>query len=363
MSTSKPSPIMQQLTASMNAGSAQYRGADFHEPKLQDFVSFDEDSTSRRILASQCTATLGSPAKADAIRLISWNIDVLVPFAEERMSAAIVYLKGLVASTPPDIAMIIFLQEMSPSDLGQLAEAKWIQECFYLTDVDNGHWLSQYYGTTTLIDKRLMVNRVFRVPFASNFNRDGLFVDIALSRGGSLQHGDMVLRLCNVHLESLVADPPVRPGQLKAAAEYLGKADVACALLAGDTNAIQPFDRTLHLENGLKDAYLELGGQEDSDEGYTWGYQVAQWMKDKFGCSRMDKIMFSGVVQPKRFERIGMGVKVADEHVARVKEAGELEWVTDHYGVMGDFELCEGWNLRTASTEKEIPRTKLSGVL
>ena len=37
---------------------------------------------------------------------------------------------------------------------------------------------------------------------------------------------------------------------------------------------IEPFDRKLHSDNGLKDAYLELGGKEDSDDGFTWGQQA-----------------------------------------------------------------------------------------
>ena len=50
--------------------------------------------------------------------------------------------------------------------------------------------------------------------------------------------------------------------------------DFGGSVLAGDLNAIEPFDRTLHLDNGLKDAYLELGGKEDSEDGYTWGQQA-----------------------------------------------------------------------------------------
>jgi tyrosyl-DNA phosphodiesterase 2 len=32
-----------------------------------------------------------------------------------------------------------------------------------------------------------------------------------------------------------------------------------------------------------------------------------------------------------------MGVKVAEEHRPMMKEAGELDWVSDHYGMMCDF--------------------------
>jgi tyrosyl-DNA phosphodiesterase 2 len=196
-------------------------------------------------------------------------------------------------------------------------------------------------------------------------DRDGLFVDIALANApGERPRGGPVLRLCNTHLESLVADPPVRPIQMAAAAEYLGAQDdaatkyfhiqkkVACALLAGDLNAIQPFDRTLHLDNGLSDAYLELGGQEDSDEGYTWGPQAQRWSRERFGCSRMDKILFKGL-QPLSFERLAVGVKVADDLLEEVEKVVEGGFVTDHYGVVGDFELTGDLRLLTGTSGQE----------
>jgi tyrosyl-DNA phosphodiesterase 2 len=159
-----------------------------------------------------------------------------------------------------------------------------------------------------------------------------------------------VLRLCNTHLESLVADPPLRPKQLGTASRYLKETNVPCALLAGDLNAIQPFDRTLHSENDLKDAYLELGGEEDSDDGYTWGYQVSQVKRNMFGCSRMDKILLRGALRTDEFERIGMGVRVTEDMREDVEGQVEGAYVTDHYGVMGDFALIEGWELHCCSS-------------
>lgn len=233
---------------------------------------------------------------------------------------------------------------MTPPDLKQIREAKWIQQRFSITDFDAKNWRGSGYGTTTLVDRRLKIHAVFRVPFYTGMDRDGLFVDLQLSNASG--HGSKVLRLCNTHLESLVADPPVRPIQLAAAAQYLNdKSEVACALLSGDLNAIQPFDRTLHLENDLKDAYLELDGREDADEGYTWGPQASKWSRERFGCSRMDKVLFSGELQAKSFERIGVGIKVADDVLKEVEEEVEGGFVTDHYGVMGDFEIGGGWKL------------------
>ena len=42
-----------------------------------------------------------------------------------------------------------------------------------------------------------------------------------------------------------------------------------------------------------------------------------------------------------------MGVKVADDVLKEVEQEIEGGFVTDHYGVMGDFELVGGWSLRT----------------
>ncbi|KAF2623928.1 hypothetical protein BU25DRAFT_349170 [Macroventuria anomochaeta] len=330
---------MEVLAAALKSGPAQKREDEFYNPRQQEHFFFAQDREWTPASFLQTSPTASKPRlNPEAIRLISWNIDMLVPFGDERMSAALQYLETLVTSTPPDTAIVVFLQEMTPSDLDLITSSRWIQTRFNITDKDRSSWLSPHYGTTTLIDARLSVASVFRVPFLSKFDRDGLFVDIALT--------SKVLRLCNVHLESLIASPPVRPHQLSTVAAYLHAPEVACALLAGDLNAIEPFDWKLHTDNGLEDAYLFLGGKEDSDEGYTWGYQVPAAMREKFGCSRMDKILFCGDVRVNSFERIGTGVKVAEEKRGEAREAGEEEWVSDHYGVMGDFDVIGDWILR-----------------
>ena len=71
--------------------------------------------------------------------------------------------------------------------------------------------------------------------------------------------------------------------------------------MAGDLNAIEPFDCTLDSGNNLHDMYLELSGKEDDKDGYIWGYQVPWWVSRKFGCNWMDKILdrlYRGVLQP-----------------------------------------------------------------
>ncbi|KAI4942695.1 hypothetical protein J4E91_009864 [Alternaria rosae] len=355
-----------QAAAATFSSNIQKREDAFYEPRKQPYYYTSSDSNWKPAAPSQTfpedeSESLLHPAK---LRLISWNIDVLVPFAEERMTAALDHLHELVSSTPPEIAIVIFLQEMGVSDMKQIRDSDWIKQRFNLTDLDSQNWLSSHYGTTTLIDRRVHIDSVFRVPWYSKFGRDGLFVDIKLYNSIRPDLPVKLLRLCNTHLESLVADPPVRPVQMAAAKQYLKHNDVESAILAGDLNAIEPFDRSLHTDNELEDMYLLIGGhanapgnanvfgnpnvpehanrpgEEDSDNGYTWGYQSPQAMRDRFGCSRMDKILFQGWLAPWKFQRIGMGIKVAEEHRQMMKEAGELDWVSDHYGVMGDFSLA-----------------------
>lgn len=114
-------------------------------------------------------------------------------------------------------------------------------------------------------------------------------------------------------------------------------------LVAGDFNAIQPFDRTLHVDdnNDLKDAFLELGGKEDTEEGYTWGQQAATKLRTQFGCSRMDKVYFCGRVKLLSFERFGQDVLVeGQEEGKKIVELGfEKPWVTDHLGVTAELEV------------------------
>jgi tyrosyl-DNA phosphodiesterase 2 len=345
---SKPSAIMQALQTTLNSGPAKHLDETSYQPRYQGYWYVDTDGKWQpSSVQPSSIAKKGHLIDPKAIRLISWNIDVLIGFAEQRMRAALRYMHEVVTSTPAETAVVVCLQEMGQSDLRQIREAEWVKQRFNITEFDNRNWLGPLYGTTILVDRRLTIKNVFRVPWVSKFDRDGLFLDIALIDTQSSGGNGKVLRLCNTHLESLVADPPVRPLQLAAASKILKENGVASALIAGDFNAIQPFDRTLHRENDLKDAYLELGGQEDSDEGFTWGYQVPQWMRDTFGCSRMDKILLRGDVQPKSFERIGMGVKVAEEERDKVQKEIEGGWATDHYGVMGDFEFTEGWELQT----------------
>lgn len=313
------------------------------EPHPQSYYAFDS-TTSAWVSKSPSTNSAQDEDTKDTsvgvtnITLFSWNIDFMLPFPEARMKPALAHLERLTSpeSLPSATASVIFLQECIPSDLATITATPWVRERYHLTDLDPTNWATSHYGTTTLVDSRLPITSAFRVHYSqTRMDRDAFFVDVSV--GSPAQN----LRLCNTHLESLALDPPFRPPQMQVVARYIHEDQVHAALAAGDFNAIQPFDRTLHADNGLKDAFLELGGKEDTEEGFTWGQQAATKLREQFGCSRMDKVYFSGGVKPLKFERFGAGVLTdGEDESSQIVELGfEKPWVTDHLGVRAEFEL------------------------
>lgn len=276
------------------------------------------------------TQTQGSQAITN-LALYTWNVDFMLPFAEARMKPALAHLDSLTKPLPPTTASVIYLQECTPEDLTTITDTPWVRERYHLLDIDPTNWATTHYGTTTLVDSRLPIVSAFRVHYSkTRMDRDALFVDVSLR--------DKTIRLCNTHLESMVFNPPFRPPQVELVARYMHESHLHAALAAGDFNAIQPFDRTLHTDNNLRDAYLELGGKEDSDEGFTWGQQAATQLREQFGCSRMDKVYFCGGVKVVKFERFGEDVLAeGEEERKQIVELGfEKPWVTDHLGVVAE---------------------------
>ena len=267
-------------------------------------------------------------------RLISWNIDCQAQGKSIRMAAALSYLEQLIEKSPPTMPIVLFLQEMTSIDLVLIQAAPWIQARFDLTDIDPSHWQG-YYDTTTLVDRRLPVTSLYRVHYKTYMQRNGLFVDLKMASASQMGI-EATVRLCNTHLESLVSDPRLRPAQVGIVAQHLHSSNIHAGLVAGDFNAIEPFDRSLHTDNNFKDAYLQLGGQEDSEEGHTWGQQVHADLRERFGCTRMDKIFYCGDMRIGSFQRIGIGVKVEESKIEKLRSFGCMEYVTDHYGLMAD---------------------------
>ncbi|KAK5326359.1 hypothetical protein LTR93_003221 [Exophiala xenobiotica] len=325
-----------ELIESKKKSSHPWKRQERHD---QPYYTYSPETTSWDAVSPSSTPSKAMPSSPPPTKfsIMSWNIDFMLPFTSERMLAALNHLHSLITSNLHPT--IIMLQEMLESDLLLIQSQPWLRKQYNLTDISADHWESGHYGTVTLIPKSLPIASVFRVHYeATVMERDALFVDLAVTPSQT------TIRICNTHLESLIANPPKRPAQLATAAKFMHDPTVAGAVLGGDLNAIQDFDRTLHSDNDLSDAYLTLGGREDSDEGYTWGQMAPTKQRQMFGCSRMDKLFFCGQLQCEKFERFGLGIKAEDKHVQEslVQDEGMEEgWVTDHLGVSAEFSIVQ----------------------
>ncbi|BAE59724.1 unnamed protein product [Aspergillus oryzae RIB40] len=359
--TQRPISIFKRLQALSPKGSIM---PDMPDPQpyysynhtTQTWSPVETDSTVEPTTTTTTTTTINTnttPLKT--FTLTTWNIDFQQPCKAERTQAGLNYLSTVLLKPSDDKnndvtpINIIFLQEMVPNDLTIIQQTKWIQDHFFITDLNHTQWRGSY-GTTTLIDRRCHVQRVFRVPYStSRMQRDGLFVDLDCQEGGETGG---TLRLCNTHLESLLSNPPIRPMQLHLASQFMhgsgpGETDLPtphAAILAGDLNAFAPEDLTAPNECALRDAFLVLGGKDGTEESFTWGQQIPNWLREKFGCSRMDKVLFCGGLEVERLERIGAGEMVwieypdvSDEETE--DEKGEEVWITDHLGLCADFRI------------------------
>ncbi|QKX53797.1 uncharacterized protein TRUGW13939_00877 [Talaromyces rugulosus] len=307
------------------------------EPWSQACYSWSNDKNEWQPTKSTSS---GTQAGISTLAVYSWNIDFMLPFPDTRMDAALAHLHEKLTSELQQgstTAVVVNLQECVPSDLVAISQKQWVRDSFYMTDLDSSTWESGVYGTTTLVDRRLDISSCFRVHYSkTQMERDALFVDVTVS--------GKKLRVCNTHLESLAREPPLRPAQMQIIASQMHAGDAVGAIVTGDFNAIQPFDLSLHSDNGLKDAYLELGGVENSDDGYTWGQQALSELRQLFGCSRMDKAYYRGPgIKLLSFDRFGADVEVA-EHEKEQREklialGFEKAWVTDHLGIKAVFQL------------------------
>lgn len=274
------------------------------------------------------------------LALYSWNIDMMLPFPEARTSAAIDHIEVLAKELPSTTAIVICIQECTIPHFEAITKSEWIRNNFSVTDIDSSNWTSGHFGTTILIDRRLPITSCFRVHFAQTFvDRDAHFVDVSMGPAGA--RSASTIRLCNVHLESFDWETPLRPAQMGIISKYIHEDGVNGGIVAGDFNSLQPYDKTLHTEHNLKDAFLEIGGQEDSEAGFTWGLQSPPVMMAD-GPSRLDKIMFHGDCFGLRcFEIFGRDVELADESqkAELIRVGCQKPWITDHLGVMAELHL------------------------
>ncbi|KIJ04867.1 hypothetical protein PAXINDRAFT_103988 [Paxillus involutus ATCC 200175] len=236
------------------------------------------------------------------LSLISWNIDAFSPRPVSRAKLILSHI--LEEPTSPDI---LFLQEVTPEVRASLLDDARTRAAFLATDAeDQTSFKDVPFATMTFLSRacftsgldsqkegdgiergeNFMRGPVARVILPSKYRRDALYVDIAhpMSPG-------TVIRLINVHLDSLEDTLHYRAQQMKILADVLREPGCCGGIIAGDFNAISPEDDAL-VDNGLVDAWVALHGRADLD-GATWGVGVER--RDGLGPGRLDKVAMMGL--------------------------------------------------------------------
>ncbi|CCM03981.1 uncharacterized protein FIBRA_06137 [Fibroporia radiculosa] len=293
-----------------------------------------------------------------SLRLLSWNVDFMAPNQSDRLRCALSHIRSHLSSaststsgrtsdtseaqsvtaegTEP-VPCCILLQEISGGAFPALLSDKWVRRYFTVVPNSVTEWPTRTYGVATLISRSIPVLKAQSLAFSnSRMGRNALLVDVRLSVSpsslGNSPDGETnersrthVLRIGNVHLESLPQGTPMRPSQLMATGKMLRAEDVNGGIVGGDMNPIDPIDAAIHQNAGLEDAYR---GAEENENSFTWGYQPPSG----YPARRMDKIFYTAQegcrMQVDEPERIGVGLRTA-----------QGQWVSDHYGLLTTVQL------------------------
>ena len=237
------------------------------------------------------------------LSLISWNIDAFSPRPVSRAKLILGHI--LEGSKPPDI---IFLQEVTPDVRASLLDDARVRAAFLATEAEDQTLFEHVpFTTMTLLSRarfasgldsqkegdeieggnKFLLGRVSRVTLPSKYGRDALYVDTIPPTGPGT-----VVRLINVHLDSLGDTLHYRAQQMEILANLLREPGCSGGIIAGDFNAISPEDDGLVDKNQLVDAWVALHGRADHD-GATWGVGVER--RDGLGPGRLDKVAMMGL--------------------------------------------------------------------
>jgi len=134
-----------------------------------------------------------------------------------------------------------------------------------------------------------------------------------------------LLRLINVHLDSLEDTELHRPEQMRILADFLREPGCGRGLVAGDFNDISPKDKGLVEENKLVDAWVKLHGATGAD-GDTWSVGVQS--DDGLQPGRLDKVLMVGL-EPTEMKVLRPGL------ISVPKPGGEEDVIplSDHGGL------------------------------
>ena len=303
-------------------------------PSFQQWHTFHQDQWTP--FASDKGSQLGIKHQwAGSFRLVSWNVNADAPLPKSRMSAL---LRAIETAGAADV---VFLQEVSEEGLTALLEDSWIQQNWYISDVNASAFGTQKFISITLVSKPWVVTdgihlgAIWRVALPSRFRRDALCCDLIFNSSSKQTSGKESTRvaLINVHLDSLPINPSMRPRQVSICTSYLGAA--GRGIIAGDFNCILPEDDDLVSTNNLKDAWEEL---HPNDAGHTWGVYGEQ----SFPPNRLDKVALLNlrpsamrILQTSEVESGGGNTS------AHGTESGSKAHFSDHLGLWCDIAWAE----------------------
>ncbi|CAF3025100.1 unnamed protein product [Rotaria sp. Silwood2] len=223
-------------------------------------------------------------------------------------------------------AQIIGLQEMTKKNLQQLSAQSFIQERYYLSDVD-GRTFNTWYGVVLLIDIRLHISDINLIDFPqSTMGRRLILAEIKLDQ-------DETVRIGTVHLES-VNNKEQRSCQLDICQTEFHHSP-GSYILMGDFNFNANGQENLDQFNRLPDwidVWTYLMGSDN--HGYT--FDTATNLMTKFHCgtsnqSRYDRIICSSqTIIPTDIQIIG------NQSIGNQKHLPVFP--SDHFGLTGVFE-------------------------
>jgi len=262
-----------------------------------------------------------------SLTLVTWNVDFVSPYANERLTAALDYIRFYVfpeyrGEQPPPCLILPWVRAYFMVVPGSTAEG-WPQDAAY--------------GTATLVARSALLAGSSCFHFGeSRMWRNALATDVLL---GGAEPRARVLRVVNTHLESLPQGTNGRVAQMGAIAGLLKEAGTFGGIVGGDMNAIAPSDETLAEDNGLSDAWEQR--RDRAEDGATWGYQPVE----RFPPGRLDKILYTKneELEIKDVRRIAIGLKMP-------LAGGAWVWVSDHYGLACHVEARKN----VASQEAEL---------
>lgn len=271
--------------------------------------------------------------------LATWNIDAFALQPKERIAEIINVITGLNPTVD-----IIFLQEVSKAALEQILQDERIQSCWFSSERDKTSWGGHQFATMTLVSKARFgstsdpgisngLGPIWRVKspwYPSRFDRDALCCDVFIASPQESEPSPTMIRLVNVHLDSLPSNDSRRPVQLSLVASSLREA--GRGLVAGDFNPVQEEDATLVEDNHLEDAWKSLRSDQP---GFTWGVDGTA----PFPPNRLDKIALLGltphtidILEPKNL------AKLDHSQSQEGKQTEEIPW-SDHHGLVCSFGL------------------------